>query len=389
MPALPKIVKSLLHRGRHQSFPPLIQTEKAAETMVEFSQSLPGTSSTESMTEPKTEPHESRASALLGNVMTSETIRTMEEKLKFVASLRNNLFLVLWILWLLFGTLWYTYAGDLGYAQGFYQAVNIGYSIGFGYPYEEKGEYLWFSSVYVIIGASFVAVALGFFGDKIGEDYGSWFTQQKEHLKYESAKKDMKYWKQVKYWFNENSESVRPVILWLVWIGIMIAYSMIELGWSFTEAQYFAISTCSTGGHWPIDETADDWLFVVTGIFAALGVPLMAIAMASIGRGLVNFGDIESTKATILEDITAEELAMMTSLGLEDGNFKIERAEFIILCMMRVGTEPELIQFISDQFERLDTDKSGYIEPAELMIDETQWKHLSNKDVTKSTENAV
>ena len=103
MPALPIIVKSLLHRGRHQSFPPLIQTEKAAETMVEFSQSLPGTSSTESMTEPKTEPHESRASALLGNVMTSETIRTMEEKLKFVASLRNNLFLVLWILWLLFG----------------------------------------------------------------------------------------------------------------------------------------------------------------------------------------------------------------------------------------------------------------------------------------------
>ena len=32
-------------------------------------------------------------------------------------------------------------------------AVNIGYSIGFGYPAEKYDPYLWFSTVYVLVRA--------------------------------------------------------------------------------------------------------------------------------------------------------------------------------------------------------------------------------------------
>lgn len=50
--------------------------------------------------------------------------------------------------------MFYAFAPDsnLGLVKGFYMAVNIGYSIGFGYPSEERNlNYLFFSSIYVLV----------------------------------------------------------------------------------------------------------------------------------------------------------------------------------------------------------------------------------------------
>lgn len=51
------------------------------------------------------------------------------------------------------GSLFYAYAPmqNLGLGRGYYMAVNIGYSIGFGYPAEPYEPYLWFSTVYVLV----------------------------------------------------------------------------------------------------------------------------------------------------------------------------------------------------------------------------------------------
>lgn len=97
----------------------------------------------------------------------------------------------------------------------------------------------------------------------------------------------------------------------------MISYSMMEVGWSFTEAQYFAIGTLSTGGLWRIPDDSSTWMFGVTAVFAMLGVPIMAVAMAQVARGLTEKGDLEATKATVNEPVTAEELIMLQKFGLE------------------------------------------------------------------------
>lgn len=38
--------------------------------------------------------------------------------------------LIAWILWIITGTVFYSYDGELGWSKGFYMAVNVGYSIG-------------------------------------------------------------------------------------------------------------------------------------------------------------------------------------------------------------------------------------------------------------------
>ena len=246
-------------------------------------------------------------------------------------------------------------------------AINVGYSIGFGYPAEPYTNYHWFSSLYVIIGASFVAVALGFFADKIGEDHDNWFINMVQQEKYEAAFAAGKSWKsKFKHTFIQHAPAIRAVGLWLAWIGIMIFYSMVNVGWSFTEAQYFAISTCSTGGHWSIPNDSPDWMFGVTGFFALLGVPIMGVAMATVARGLVSHGDMEATKELIREEVTAEELEMLHKFGLEDGDGQIDRSEFIILCMVRTGTDPNLVKYISERFTELDEDGGGTLTVEEI-----------------------
>jgi len=299
--------------------------------------------------------------------------------------LRGHTFFITWVLWLLIGTLFYGYAVEqsLGFAKGFYMAVNIGYSIGFGYPAEPYTPYHWFSSFYVIAGASFVAAALGYFADKVGEDFGDWFEQQRQRQKYEQALAEGKtYLHRLKYWVIEKQEDFRAVGIWLLWIFIMIFYSMVQIGWNFTEAWYFAISTCSTGGHWSIPSDSPDWMFGITGLFAALGVPLMGVAMATIARGLVSFGDFDETKEAIREPVEKEELEMLANLGLENGDGVIDKAEFIILCMVRTGTDPELITFISERFDQLDADKGGSLSVRELT--EGRYYHAEDGSIRES-----
>ena len=67
---------------------------------------------------------------------------------------------------------------------------------------------------------------------------------------------------------------------------------------------------------------------------------------ATIARSMVSHGDLESTKESIQAEVTPEELKMLRKFGLENGAGQIDKAEFIILCMVRTATDPELVKFL-------------------------------------------
>lgn len=276
-------------------------------------------------------------------------------------------------------------------------AVNVGYSIGFGYPTEQYDPYLWFSIVYVLvripgcdaiflyfvplseakslalnmfsktkIGSSFVAVALGFFANKISEDRDNWFTDLIQAKAFEDNMENQNILEVIKDFLIYYESPIRAVGCWVIWVGIMIAYSSVGLGWPFVQALYFAISTLSTGGLWALPPDAPEWMWGLTGFFAMLGVPMMAVAMATLATHLIDQGDLEETKAQIVEDVTGEELLMLRKFGLENGDGVIDSAEFIILCMVRMGQDPKLIEFIANRFKELDDDDSGYLTIEEI-----------------------
>ncbi|CAB9509107.1 expressed unknown protein [Seminavis robusta] len=271
---------------------------------------------------------------------------------------REPVFFVLWIVWLFVGALFYAYApkSNLGFVKGFYMAINIGYSIGFGYPSEATvGNYIYFSSLYVLLGASFVGVALSFFAEKITKNSESWFTTMQHEKTIEEAilSSDRSYQGKLQAWIFHNKSALKAVSVWLGFIIVMIIYSMVAVKWSFGEAQYFAVSTLSTGGHWPIPNDSPTWLFGLTAAFTMIGVPIMAVACAEVAQVLVSQGQWDEAKAAIDTVVTKQELEFLQELGLDNFDGEVDKAMFIILCMVRMGTDPGLIKYITQRFAEL------------------------------------
>lgn len=92
----------------------------------------------------------------------------------------------------------------------------------------------------------------------------------------------------------------------------------------------------------------------------------MAVAMAQLATLFIDQGDLDATKAQIVEEVTGEELMMLRKFGLENGDGVIDSAEYIILCMVRMGQDPQLIEFIANRFKELDDDGSGYLTIEEI-----------------------
>lgn len=285
----------------------------------------------------------------------------------------------LWLFWLFYGTVYYAYGKDgYGWAKGFYMAVNIGYSIGWGDLPETNAGSRWFSTFYVIVGASFVGLALGFFADKVVEDRDNWFENARQKREYENLMtKDTMWYVKVYAFCQFESEKLMSVVYWLVWVAIMVIYSCAEIGWAFDEGLYFAVSSCSTGGHWAIPSDSATWMYALTGFMAAIGVPLMGIAMGSLAQFLIPGGDLEAAKESINEPVTEEELQMLQKYGLTDDDGIIDKSEFVIMCMVRTGVDPNLIELIMQRFNLLDDDKSGGLSLAEIL---QKSKELAAKD---------
>ena len=230
-------------------------------------------------------------------------------------------FLSLWLTWLFAGTVFYSYELDIGWAKGFYMAVNIGYSIGWG-DISESGELgsQWFSTVYVLCGASFIAAALGFFAQAIVDDRDNWYINELQKKRFErkmqKAHHNKSCFRMIKIWAGYNHEKVRSILLWLLFI---IVATGAVLGqhkeWVFIEGLYFAVSSLSTGGHYSLPGDSEDWEYGLAGIFAALGVPIMGIAMATLAEFFMSSGSIEEMMEKVKERITEEEVEMLTDFG--------------------------------------------------------------------------
>lgn len=79
-----------------------------------------------------------------------------------------------------------------------------------------------------------MAVALGFFADKISEDHDNWFTNLIQQKEYEEAfSKGTTSMDRARAVFDQHAPTLRAVSVWLIALGIMISYSMLEIGMIF------------------------------------------------------------------------------------------------------------------------------------------------------------
>lgn len=94
----------------------------------------------------------------------------------------------------------------------------------------------------------------------------------------------------------------------------------------------------------------------------------MALAMATMASFVIDPGSsIEDTLKKVKEPVTEKEINMLTTFKIADEDGELDKAEFVILCMVRIGAaSPECIKLIMDYFIELDEDGSGSLSVDEI-----------------------
>ena len=145
-------------------------------------------------------------------------------------------------------------------------AVNVGYSIGWGYPTETSPGVRYFSTMYVLTGASAVAASLGYFAKSMIASSKRWYAIALQEERFAHGT----YFQKLIIYIKMNDSSFKIIGIWLVWIICMVAFSTSTVKWDFSQALYFAVSSLSTGGLWAVPSDSPEWYF---GVGEYFGIP--------------------------------------------------------------------------------------------------------------------
>jgi hypothetical protein len=279
---------------------------------------------------------------------------------------RGFMFLVMWLVWLLVGTVYYSIALELNASKGFYMAVNVGYSVGWGDITETLSQSQVFSTCYVTVGASFVGAALGFFAEAVVTDTQDWYFKAQKSVAYEDHTKDHSVLWRIMHYVAFRWKRIRSLVMWLLFVIIGSICACQLNNWPAEKGVYFAVSSLSTGGLVSLPADSPEGYYLWLGIYGALGIPLMGLAMTTLASLIIDTGSMDDTVEAITDAVTDDEIEMMVKLGLEDGDGNMDKAEFMIMCLLRTGVDPELLMFLNTYFQQLDKDGDGSLSLKEL-----------------------
>ena len=280
--------------------------------------------------------------------------------------------LLLWASWMILGGVFYTKKLEVSWGRGFYHAVSVGYSIGWGDVSEDFEDSQQFSIFYLCCGASFVGVAFGAFGNFISRERDNWYENELQRITLKEYR-SKNFFQYLYYWAYVNREVLLVVIVWLgfVFIGAGMAHHFhADDGWNFTNSMYFATSSLSTGGLYAI-ENAEEWEYALIAAYCAIGIPIMGAAMAGLASLFLDLGSVEQACKDIRTPITEEEIRMLKELGVapDCDTVHLGKLDFLVLCIVRIGVvHPDLVKFIFQYFSELDSDDNGKLSVEELAL---------------------
>ena len=141
---------------------------------------------------------------------------TIYNRIKYSWNNGNLSSSLLWIIWLFIGSTFYTFVDFNGdFSKGFYFAVNVGYSIGFGILPEKKQISYYFSTIYILIGATAISASLALLIESNLESK----TSLQEHIdQQKQLKSSIKLNIFDRLLAIHQTRSVFLMEIWLIWI---------------------------------------------------------------------------------------------------------------------------------------------------------------------------
>ena len=158
-----------------------------------------------------------------------------------------------WALWLLEGSLFYAYHDNFGIVYGFYQSVNIGWSMGWVTPIETD-EYLSlgstiFSTIHTSIGVMFVGIAVIYIAKEATESKDNWMMEVVKQDKLIDAANTEGIWDDIVAAFDTYGSKYKIILFWVLWLVIGLIFGVIWIeDWDSSVSIDFVLSSVSGAG---------------------------------------------------------------------------------------------------------------------------------------------
>jgi len=267
---------------------------------------------------------------------------------------------LLWAIWLIVATIFYAIYDDYGFYGGFYYAISIGYGLGYTYKgLTEDYNSMMFSGFYMIASVfaySFIIVMATRINLFSGEK--KWYTNYIRKKQAEKDHTEISWWENFKSQFSNSSLSFFTWNLILVVVlsggGILFFYEQVD--YTGADAFYTVASTITGVGIADIGVLNDDWVYVVYGLYAFFGCLAFKIVIFYVDEWWLAPNWYLECDEVAEERLTADELKVITELGIGDGMGRgISRAEFIILILSRAGIfDYQLVHHINEKYHSFD-----------------------------------
>jgi hypothetical protein len=301
------------------------------------------------------------------------------QSIRFLKNIRrkNYFIYVVFLLYLAAGTLFYAYdPGNEVYGiLAYYQAITIGFSVGLGTKDPTFLPNVWFSSVYILVGASIIAVMITEAGNQVEEAASlSMFESLQRRENYErQMARDKPLKVRLFAFLAYNSAYLISIFVWILWMSFIIIWAMVQVPeWDFGRAQYFAISLCSSAGSFSLPTTSSNTAYGLAGVSMMIGVPLMAMGVSSIIIMCWQGHRFKKVKVAAWDDVTQEELKLLNELKvveIGEGD-ELTKGGFILLGLLRMGQEVGVMKYLADAFEAIEERGGVIIREAEDDIED-------------------
>ena len=272
-------------------------------------------------------------------------------------------FLYLWLLWLAVGTIFLTIVEGLSISEGIFVSTSVGYGI-FWYDLSTANAITRvFCILHFSVGVLGVALTMALFANNLTTTKKEWYSEAKEKRSIQTALTKEEWWHSIAAFIKFYWPKVYVHFFFVLWMLLGIVWGMASLQLKVLDAWLFCMTAMATGGLVSLPSSgvhARDYVFY--SIFIAIGAPLMAISCGVLAHNISMYGKTAKMMSKIHTPMTEDELVMLRHLDLENGDGYIDRAEFVILVLVRIGAlNPDMIGALFERFHEIDADGKGNV----------------------------
>ena len=285
--------------------------------------------------------------------------------------------LAIWFAWMLTGTLYFG-SVDFGsnYYKGFYYSVNVGYNVGWGVLQLKYRYSKIFAGFYLIMGALFAVQYIAYLIQYAVDDEYNLYQYLRINRNIERSTR-LKGWIRSLYVYAAmNSEKLFMIYAWLLLLFFGAFFTVCTVHWPWLDGFYYALTSMSTAGLEGIPPDSPDYLFVITGLMTAVGVPVMAMAIGNIGLLIAESHSVARVEAIVDQklSITKKELAGILQVKLRPpfqsdddsvtsgGDVSIDRNEYLLASLVRMkACDIELVYDLLKKFDSIDVAHLGRV----------------------------